>query len=87
MEIEIPDPASVHQAQQPLAPTGFLADSEEGGAIVSGAVESVADDGVVALRVGDDVILLELTEDSLVPGLGQVVSLSVARIELYPYGF
>nr|WSX77837.1 hypothetical protein OH826_30755 [Streptomyces sp. NBC_00899] len=57
----------------------------KGGAILSGIVESVEDDGVVALRVGSDVLLLELAEGSLTPEPGQAVFLSVPRIELYPY--
>lgn len=83
VEVEIPDGASV--GREPLVPTGFLADDEQGGTIISGTVESVAEDGVVVLRIGPDIVLLELVEPALMPQPAQVMSLNVPEIALYPY--
>lgn len=84
VEVEIPDEVSGARARPPLPP-GFLTGDPGDGTVVSGTVEEVADDGVVALRVGSDVVLLEMAEGEALPEAAQTMSVRVPRIELYPY--
>lgn len=53
---------------------------------VDALVEQVREDGVVALRVGDDVVLYEPTSALEAEMVGTTIRLSAVRIEVFPTG-
>ncbi|MBW5481791.1 hypothetical protein [Streptomyces bambusae] len=50
---------------------------------VCGTVESISDDGVAAIRVASDIVLVELGPPT--PSPHQRITFRVPRIDLYPY--
>ncbi|MFE3107101.1 hypothetical protein ACFXKJ_10925 [Kitasatospora indigofera] len=52
---------------------------------LSGSVEQIGEDGVVALKIGRDIVLAEFVDSCELPIAGATVALCPVILELYPY--
>lgn len=56
-----------------------------GGVTVTGTVETIGDDSVVALRVYSDILLVEIPKASRAVKPGDSLTFTVPVLEIYPY--
>ncbi|KOU21912.1 hypothetical protein ADK52_22835 [Streptomyces sp. WM6372] len=82
MEIDIPDAVATWTPADLSA--DVLVAAPQGDVTVCAVVDSVDDDGVVSLRLGSDIVLVDWEADAL-PSAGQRVLFVTPVIELYPY--
>ncbi|MEV4872194.1 hypothetical protein [Streptomyces syringium] len=52
---------------------------------ISGVVENVDDDAVVSLRVGTDVVLVEMASCARTVHAGEAITFKTPALDLYPY--
>ncbi|MFE6699809.1 hypothetical protein [Streptomyces sp. NPDC057718] len=81
VEVDIPDPVS---AWEPAQGIDALTGTAEEVLDVCAVVDSVDHDGIVALRLASDIILVEW-EAVERPSPGERIQFSTSRVELYPY--
>ncbi|APS21871.1 hypothetical protein TK78_25345 [Streptomyces sp. Tue 6075] len=81
VEVDIPDPVTVWESTQG---TDALTGAAEEILSVCAVVDSVDHDGIVALRLASDLILVEW-EAVDPPSPGERIQFSTSRVELYPY--
>nr|WSY52220.1 hypothetical protein OG999_20245 [Streptomyces sp. NBC_00886] len=91
VEIDIPDDVVswVHAKD----PDALVADAPGAPVRIKGAVAEDAEDAVVAIRVGDDILLVEFATAGHPeeagrpdkPSIGDQVEISVPHIDVYPY--
>ncbi|MFD9405706.1 hypothetical protein ACFWBN_01615 [Streptomyces sp. NPDC059989] len=81
VEIDIPEPVT---AWQPADSPDVLAGDPPADTTVCAVVDSVDEDGVVALRLASDIVLVDWEADG-VPSAGERITFVTPGIELYPY--
>ncbi|MFI1780052.1 hypothetical protein [Streptomyces rubiginosohelvolus] len=81
VEVDIPDPVTTWE---PTQGTDALAGAAEEILSVCAVVDSVDHDGIVALRLASDIILVEWEAVDR-PSAGERIHFSTSRVELYPY--
>ncbi|GGP59187.1 hypothetical protein [Streptomyces abikoensis] len=83
VEFEVPDVVR-SWGLVPSAGWGVEGD-DEGGVSVTGVVERIDDDSVVALRIQSDVLLVEILDGPRPVAVGDCLRFTAPRLELYPY--
>ncbi|MFV8129080.1 hypothetical protein [Streptomyces syringium] len=86
VEFEIPEQVDSWVPSE--VPAGRIEGEQQGHTqqvSVSGIVENVDDDFMVTLRVGTDVILVEMAPSAPAVHKGEPITFSAATLELYPY--
>lgn len=81
VEVDIPDPVTTWE---PAHGPDALAGTPETDLNVCAVVDSVDNDGIVALRIDSAIILTEW-EAVERPSPGEWIQFSTSRVELYPY--
>ncbi|MFD5421446.1 hypothetical protein ACFWJT_25880 [Streptomyces sp. NPDC127069] len=82
VEIDIPEPVTTWQPAD--RPADALVGRPRSVVTICALVESVDDDGVVALRLASDIVLVDW-EAVVPPPVGERIILTTATVELYPY--
>ncbi|MFJ9523360.1 hypothetical protein ACIRPK_34605 [Kitasatospora sp. NPDC101801] len=87
MEFDVPEQVESWQSAEagPGSVTGADNDSEQ--VTFTGTVVEigVADDPVVSIRVGGDILLIEMSEQRFRLTVGESIAITTAAVELYPY--
>ncbi|MEU8516141.1 hypothetical protein AB0C76_31870 [Kitasatospora sp. NPDC048722] len=85
VELDVEEPIAAWA--RAIAGPGAITGTPASGAVLTGTVLGAgdADDPVVDLRLGDDIVLLEPPVDGWDVSPGDVVAVRVASLRLYPY--
>ncbi|MDI9886869.1 hypothetical protein QMZ92_21485 [Streptomyces sp. HNM0645] len=83
IELDIPEPVTDWRLTS--GPDRISGDYAEGKVRLRGTVQSVDDDGVVALRIDTDIVLIEAGRGSSGVNIGDSVEFETPDMHLYPY--
>ncbi|MFI0808110.1 hypothetical protein [Streptomyces echinatus] len=91
VEVDVPD--EIARWVTVDGPTTVVSDTPRSPVRIRGVVATVGEDSVVAVQVGDDIILVEFADsiDSVQPGqvdkprIGEAIEFTTPQIDIHPY--
>ncbi|GGW56763.1 hypothetical protein [Streptomyces xantholiticus] len=83
VEFDIPGEVGVWSKAE--GPATISGEYQEGLVLVRGQLESVDEDGVAGLRLGSDVILVDVPSGAEEFPVGGTVEFTIGQIDIYPY--
>ncbi|WP_371792006.1 hypothetical protein OG285_22380 [Streptomyces sp. NBC_01471] len=85
VEIDVPEEVEKWTLEEGATTKIHGINTQCNGVTVVGRVESVGEDAVIAIKVGLDIILIEMASNDSIPEAGSVISFNTPQIYLHPY--
>ncbi|MET9423512.1 hypothetical protein ABZY06_22820 [Streptomyces sp. NPDC006540] len=83
--VEFDVPGVIESWSEVEGAAAIVGDYRDGIVLVRGVIESVDEDGVAGLRVGTDVLLIDVPQNAERVRVGMVVEFTAEQIDIYPY--